>query len=43
MDRLMTDLNASLSYPLSEREIRKTIQYAYSGRYKGPQRTISNY
>lgn len=32
---LMTDFNASLSYPLSEREIRKTVRSAYSGRYKG--------
>lgn len=32
---LMTDFNASLSYPLSEKEIRKTVRSAYSGRYKG--------
>lgn len=32
---LMTDFNASLSYPLSKKEIRKTVRSAYSGRYKG--------
>ncbi len=32
---LMTDFNASLSYPLSEKEISKTVRSAYSGRYKG--------
>jgi len=32
---LMTAFNASLSTPLSEKEIRKTVRSAYSGRYKG--------
>ncbi|MCC5890817.1 MAG: primase C-terminal domain-containing protein, partial [Alkalibacterium sp.] len=32
---LMTEFNASLTYPLSEKELKKTIRSAYSGRYKG--------
>jgi len=32
---LMSEFNNSLEYPLSERELRKAIRSAYSGRYKG--------